>query len=67
MFETTQNIFRFTLWENRRFRRLQSRYKNYQQVNTDGSKQDSTVCCAVISGNHCNMQHLPDDSSISTA
>ena len=31
------------------FRRLQSRYKNYQQVYTDGSKKDSKVGCAVIS------------------
>ena len=31
------------------FRRLQSRYKNYQQVYIDGSKEDSKVGCAVIS------------------
>ena len=49
------------------FRRLQSRYKNYQQVYTDGSKEDSKVGCAVISGNHSNMQRIPDDSSIFTA
>ena len=49
------------------FRRLQSRYKNYQQVNTDGSKEDSKVGCAVISGNHSNMQRIPDNSSIFTA
>ena len=49
------------------FRRLQSRYKNYQQVYTDGSKKDSKVGCAVISGNHSNMQRIPDDSSIFTA
>ena len=49
------------------FRRLQSRYKNYQQVYTDGSKEDSTVGCAVISGNHSNIQRIPDDSSIFTA
>ena len=29
------------------FRKLQSRYKNYQQIYTDGSKEDSTVGCAV--------------------
>ena len=45
------------------FRRLQSRYKNYQQVYTDGSK----VGCAVISDNHSNMQRIPDDSSTFTA
>ena len=49
------------------FRRLQSRYKNYQQVYTDGSKEDSKVGCAVISDNHSNMQRIPDDSSIFTA
>ena len=49
------------------FRRLQSRNKNYQQVYTDGSKEDSNVGCAVISGNYSNMQRIPDDSSIFTA
>ena len=49
------------------FRRLQSRYKNYQQIYTDGSKEDSKVGCAVISGNHSNMHCIPDDSSIFTA
>ena len=49
------------------FRRLQSRYKNYQQVYTDGSKEDSKVGYAVIAGNLSNMQRLPDDSSIFTA
>ena len=28
---------------------MQSRYKNYQQIYTDGSKEDSKVCCDVIS------------------
>ena len=46
---------------------MQSRYKNYQQVYTDGSKEDSKVGCAVISDNHSNMQRIPDDSSIFTA
>ena len=49
------------------FRRLQSRYKNFQQVYTDGSKEDSKVGCAVISDSHSNMQRIPDDSSIFTA
>ena len=49
------------------FRRLQSRYKNYQQVYTNGSKEDSKVGGAVISDNHSNMQRIPDDSSIFTA
>ena len=49
------------------FRKLQIRYKNYQQVYTDGSKEDSNVGCAVISDNHSNMHGIPDDSSIFTA
>ena len=46
------------------FRKLQNRYKNYQQIYTDGSKEDSKVGCAVVSDNHSNMQRIPDDSSI---
>ena len=46
---------------------MQSRYKNYQQIYTDGSKEDSKVGCAVISDNHSNMQRIPDDSLIFTA
>ena len=46
---------------------MQSRYKSYQHIYTDGSKEDSKVGCAVISDNHSNMQHIPDDSSIFTA
>ena len=49
------------------FRKMQSRYKNYQQIYTDGSKEDAKVGCAVISDNHSNMQRIPDDSSIFTA
>ena len=46
---------------------MQSRYKNYHQVYTDGSKEDSKVGCAVISDYHSNMQRIPDASSIFTA
>ena len=46
---------------------MQSRYKNYQKIYTDGSKEDSKVGCAVISDNHSNMQRIPDDSLIFTA
>ena len=49
------------------FRKMPSRYKNYQQINTDGSKEDSKVGCAVISDNHSNLQRIPDNSSIFTA
>ena len=31
------------------FRKMQNRYKNYQPIYTDGSKEDSKVGCAVIS------------------
>ena len=47
------------------FRKLQTRFKDYQHVYTDGSKESSKVGCAVFSGNNCNMQH--DGSSILTA
>ena len=46
---------------------MQSRYKNYQQIYTDGSKEGSKVGCAVISDNHSTMQRIPDDSSFFTA
>ena len=49
------------------FRKLQSRYKNYQQIYTDGSKEDSKVGRAVISDNHSDMQRIPDDSLFFTA
>ena len=49
------------------FRKMQSLYKNYQQIYTDGSKEDSNVGCAVISDNYSYMQRIPDDSSIFTA
>ena len=37
------------------------------QVYTDGSKEDSKVGCAVLSGNHSNMQRIPNNISIFTA
>ena len=46
---------------------MQNRYKNYQQIYTDGSKEDSKVGCAVISDNPSNMLCIPDDSSIFNA
>ena len=49
------------------FRKLQSHYKNYRQIYTDWSKEDSKVGCAVISDIHSNMQRIPDNSSIFTA
>ena len=44
-----------------------SRYKNYQQIYTDGSKEDSKIGCAVISDNNSYMQRIPEDSSTFTA
>ena len=45
--------------------------RNYQQIYTDGSKEDSKEdskdCGAVISDNHSNMERISDDSSIFTA
>ena len=46
---------------------MQSRYKNYQLLYTNESKEDSKVGCAVISDNHSIMQRIPDDLSIFTA
>ena len=46
---------------------MQSRYKKYKQIYTDGSKEDSKVGCAVISDNYSYMQRIPYDSSIFTA
>ena len=48
------------------FRKLQTRYKDYQQIYTDGSKEDLKVGCAVISDNHCNIQRVPDGLFIFT-
>ena len=49
------------------FRKLQTRYKDYLQIYSDGSKEDTTVGCANIADNHCNVQRIPDRSSIFTA
>ena len=46
------------------FRKLQIRYKEYQQIYTDGSKEDSKISWAVISDNHCNIQRIPGGSYI---
>ena len=60
-FESSPHLLKYD------FRKLQSRYKNYQQIYTDESKEDSKVGFAVISDNHSNMQRIPDDSLIFTA
>ena len=38
------------------FRKLDTSYKDNQQVFTYRSKEDSKVGCVVISTNHCNIQ-----------
>ena len=76
MFETTCNTFCLHSGKESEtnpdilkddFRKLQTRYKDYQQTYTDGSKEDSKAGCAVVSDNHCNIQCIPDGSSIFTA
>ena len=44
-------------------------FKDYQNILTDGSKEDSKVGCPVISDHHCNIQStcIPGGSSILTA
>ena len=54
------------LIQNDDFRKLQTRYMDYQQVYTDGSKEDLMVDSDDISDRYCNMQHIPDGSSIFT-
>ena len=49
------------------FGKMQSRYRGCRQVCTGGSKEDSRVGCAVVSGSHGDVQRIPDDSSIFTA
>ena len=46
---------------------IKTRYKDYQQNYTDGSKEDLKVGCDVISDNCYNIQRIPDCSSIFTA
>ena len=42
-------------------------YKHHISIYSDGSKQDETVACAVISQNFTDSIRLPDNSSIFTA
>ena len=46
---------------------MQRRYKNNQQIYTDGSKEDSKVGCAVKSDSQGDVQRVPDGPSIFTA
>ena len=43
--ESNPRVFKYD------FRKLRTRYKNYQQAYTDGSKEDPAVDCALISDN----------------
>ena len=49
------------------FQILQSRYRSYQHIYTDGSKDGEKVGCAFISGNHSSSLRIPDGSSVFTA
>ena len=46
---------------------LQSRYKEYQHIYTDGSKDGEKVGCAFLYGNHFSSLRIPDGSSVFTA
>ena len=46
---------------------LQTRHKDYQQIYTNGSKEDSNVVLAFLPDSNCNIQHFADGSSIFTA
>ena len=60
-FETNPHILKYD------FRKRQTSYKDYQEIYTDWSKEDSIAGCAVISDYHCNTQRIPDGLSIFTA
>ena len=49
------------------FQILQSRYRSYQHIYTDVSKDGEKVGCAFISGNHSSSLRIPDGSSVFTA
>ena len=49
------------------FQILQSRYRSYQHIYTDGSKDEEKVGCAFISGGHSSSLRIPDGSSVFTA
>ena len=50
-----------------KFQELNSRFSDYQLINTDGSKIEDRVGCAYISGKHHEKIRLSDGSSIFTA
>ena len=49
------------------FRILQSRYRSYQHIYTDGSKVGEKVGSPFISGSHSSSLRIPDGSSVFTA
>ena len=49
------------------FQILQLRYRSYQHIYTDGSKDGEKVGCAFISGSHGSSLRIPDGSSVFTA
>ena len=48
------------------FQILQSRYRSYQHIYTDGSKDGEKVGCVFISGNHSSSLRIPDGCSVFT-
>ena len=49
------------------FQILQSRYRSYQHIYTDGSKDGEKVGCAFTSGSHSSSLRIPDGSPVFTA
>ena len=49
------------------FQILRSRYRSYQHIYTNGSKDGERVGCALISRNHSSSLRIPDGSSVFTA
>ena len=49
------------------FQELKSHYLDYKHINTDGSKDDMKVGCAVVSDDYSETMQIPDWSSFFTA
>ena len=64
---TSKKSFSDSLIMRQNFHILQSRYTEYQQIYTDGSKDGEKVGCAFLYGNHFSSLRIPDGSSVFTA
>ena len=49
------------------FMKMQSYYSDYEQINTDGSKDEDNVGCAAAKFDDCKKMCIPDGSSVFTA